>query len=179
MYEIGFIFLKTVLYILLCVGVVGLVLNLIKIFIYKENTMSEEMREQINKIKNFGQFLNEDVNKNITLYHGSDELFSEFELNSDKSDGFNAFGDGVYFVDKFDEAKTYGSYVYEVRVNIRKIFDIDKNYNKWENMKDNNDDYTQDLVNLGYDAIKLDKNWFKIYVIFNVDNIKIINISNT
>ena len=29
------------------------------IFIYKDKTMSKEMREQINKVKNFGQFLNE------------------------------------------------------------------------------------------------------------------------
>jgi uncharacterized protein YllA (UPF0747 family) len=36
----------------------GLKFNFL-IFIYKDKTMSKEMREQINKVKNFGQFLNE------------------------------------------------------------------------------------------------------------------------
>jgi len=53
------------LYKLLCVCVVDLSLNLIRIYLYKENTMSKEMREHINKVKNFGQFLNETIKNEI------------------------------------------------------------------------------------------------------------------
>ena len=45
---------------LLCVGVVGLTINF-EIFIYKLNNMSKEMREQIDKIKKFGEFCNENI----------------------------------------------------------------------------------------------------------------------
>jgi len=76
-YEIGFIFLKTVLYTLLCVGVVSLSLNLIWVYLYIKKIMSEEMRKQIDKIKNFGKFLNEDNKwKDVSFNHGNCDLYA-------------------------------------------------------------------------------------------------------
>jgi uncharacterized membrane protein YheB (UPF0754 family) len=46
----------------------GLKFNFL-ISIYKDKTMSKEMREQINKVKNFGQFLNENkYSENEVVY---------------------------------------------------------------------------------------------------------------
>jgi len=58
------------------------------IFIYKDKTMSKEMREQINKIKNFGQFLNENFTKGDLV-----ELKYHIENNEDD-------GEYGYSIDK-------------------------------------------------------------------------------
>jgi hypothetical protein len=42
--------------------------------------MSKEMREQINKVKNFGQFVNENINRSMDKWYlvkNGDEFFAE------------------------------------------------------------------------------------------------------
>jgi hypothetical protein len=52
------------------------------IFIYKDKTMSEEIRKMIDKIKNFKQFVNENINLNKKIvYHGGN-------LNNGEIDNF-------------------------------------------------------------------------------------------
>jgi len=45
--------------------------------------MSKEMREQIDRIKNWKQFLNENIenNSNDIWFHGSDNLFTDLKLS--------------------------------------------------------------------------------------------------
>ena len=56
------------------------------------------MREQINKIKNFGQFLNENIDKNEIIF--CDILDDELRVYVDKlRDLFSFVGDGIYDID--------------------------------------------------------------------------------
>ena len=104
-----------------------------EIFIYKENTMSKEMREQIDKIKNFGEFLNENNDKDITqflsnknyinqksklfLYHGTKIHPDNFSLRDDyNGEDVNMWSgdlpEGYLFLTTdIGEAKSYGQYI--------------------------------------------------------------------
>jgi len=55
-------------------------------------------------------------------YHGSNNYFSQFDLVSNKM--YNEIDLPVWFFTKdLDYAKSYGKYVYKVKLNIHKIFD--------------------------------------------------------
>jgi hypothetical protein len=66
-----------VVYHLLCVVIFWVELK-IYIFIYKNKTMSKEMREQINKIKRFGQLMNENRSGDKTIIN---LIFDENEVS--------------------------------------------------------------------------------------------------
>ena len=134
--------------------------------------MSKEMREQIDRVKNWKQFLNENELKYLTLYHGSDTIFDKF-ISKENVNGFNAFGDGIYFVDNINEAKDYGDYIYECEVYMNKIFDANKNIEFYNKIRDINMNTTPILINNGFDTLKINKNYYNIYVVFNINNIKI------
>jgi len=48
-------------------------------YLYIKKTMSKEMREQINKVKNFGQFLNESKLNRNQLYDIVEKYFNEHQ----------------------------------------------------------------------------------------------------
>jgi len=96
------------------------------IFIYKENIMSKEMRKQIDKIKNFGQFLNEryDINnlpKNIILLSMNLDVdggkFLLYDMESKKPIGVISFGIhptiNSYTVAGAYSENGYGAFLYE------------------------------------------------------------------
>ena len=74
-------------------GIISTNFNLF-IFIYKENIMSKEMRKQINKVKNFKHFLNEDkhyeiddklkfLKSYIHILKNSDDYVEKINLSGD------------------------------------------------------------------------------------------------
>ncbi len=84
--------------------------------------MSKEMREQIDKVKNWKQFLNEssiDIIQNIgikyskidAIYHCSDDFRHEFDLEYVKGGNRGIHGWGVYFSSNVYKASTYGDYM--------------------------------------------------------------------
>ena len=70
--------------------------------------MSKEMREQIDKIKNFGEFLNENDNSNIILYHGTNTNFNKFDIEKSGLIKNSDWGKGIYFTTDYETAKSYG-----------------------------------------------------------------------
>jgi len=90
--------------------------------------MSKEMREQINRVKNWKQFLNESVNS-IVFYHNSDYDFEKFlpQKKDDKlkrnylffSNDRNTFIDRKY------------TYTVQLRFNSNKIFNCYKHINNF------------------------------------------------
>lgn len=78
--------------------------------LYKENIMSKEMREMIDKVKSFNQFMNEHTlnENNIIVYHGTNKDFGDFDSNLQNSvTGFGDFGKGFYFTKSKGIAKYY------------------------------------------------------------------------
>ena len=82
-------------------------------------------------------------NSNEIYYHGSNNKFNEFELFNNKA--YKEFDIPVwYFTKDLDYAKTYGKYIYEVKLKINKTFntlisehyDLFLNYLKQENVSD-------------------------------------------
>ena len=137
--------------------------------------MSEDMRKIIDKVKNFKQFNENKDSKYLTLYHGSDEYFENFKLNK-KKDGFNAFGDGIYFVDNKNVANDYGEYIYKCEVLINKVFDADKNIEEYNRIREIDTNTTPILIRNGYDSLKINKNYFNIFIVFDVNSIKITSV---
>jgi hypothetical protein len=137
--------------------------------------MSKDIREMIDRVKNFKQFNESKNSKYLTLYHGSNEYFDNFKL-SKKEDGFNAFGDGIYFVDNKNEANVYGDYIYKCEVIINKVFDVDKNIEEYNRIKEIDFNTTPILIRNGYDSLKINKNYFNIFIVFDVNNIKITSV---
>ncbi len=114
------------------------------------------------------------------LYHGSDKYFDNFELRQKDSDGFNAFGHGLYFVDNISEASNYGKYIYECEVKTNNLFDAHKNIDLYFDMCDNimhdeNMDLTDILIKHGYDSLKINKNYYNVYVIYDKSQVRILN----
>lgn len=71
-------------------------------------------------LKKFKQFINENLNNNI-WYHGSNNEFSEFKLINNK--GYREFDLPVwYFTKNLKYAKTYGKFLYKVKLYINNIF---------------------------------------------------------
>ena len=108
--------------------------------------MSKEIRQMIDKVKNFKQFVNEqqetetNINNNfrkwfsgskvvykgkpLPVYHGSHSDFEEF------------MGD-TYFTDDYMNADGYagGEYVYEVFISIKNPLIIDAKDRKWDDIE--------------------------------------------
>jgi hypothetical protein len=63
--------------------------------------MSKDIREMIDKVKNFKQFVNESVGKNkIIAYHASPHFFDKFSTEfMGSGEGAQAYGWGLYFTD--------------------------------------------------------------------------------
>jgi len=81
--------------------------------------MSEDIRKMIDKVKNFKQFVNENLkNKrtNSTIwYHGSSSpklTINTIKINDNSSEMF--YGNGFYVASDINLAKRYGKYIYEV-----------------------------------------------------------------
>ena len=90
--------------------------------------MSKEMREMIDKIKSFNQFVNENIEDNSdTLYHGTDNKFEVFNDNKP-----------IFFVDDINIARTYGDYIIKAKINMDNPIELDFDgkstyhfYDKW------------------------------------------------
>ena len=129
-------------------------------------------------IKLFEEFKNV-----IIAYHGSDIEFTHFNndyLKSD-NDGFNAFGEGFYFIDNEQEASSYGTLVYECKLYLNNTFDIDTNIEYFDSLKEKYtpEEYTEILIEQGYDSITLEKSWNRLYVVFDSSDIQIIQTKHT
>jgi hypothetical protein len=121
----------------------------------------------------------EDFKSVIIAYHGSNEDFQHFNneyLKSEK-EGFNAFGEGFYFVDNEQEASNYGAYVYECELLLNNPFDIDENIDYFDSLKEKytSEEYTNILIEQGYDSITLEKSWNRLYVVFDSRNIQLLH----
>lgn len=106
-------------------------------------------------------------------YHGTNANFSEFKIIP-KEDGFNSFGEGVYFTDSQEKASNYGTNTIKVNILFDNIFDIDENLETYNELCES-DNFTQELVAQGYDGVKLNKDWQNIYVVFNTNQINILS----
>lgn len=131
-------------------------------------------------IKQYIEYIKENYDTK-KLYHGSDKYFDEFQFIvndiSDDEYSSNAFGHGLYFVDNISEASNYGEYIYECEVKMYNLFDANKNidlYFDMCDMRDENMDLTDVLIKHGYDSLKINKNYFSIYVIYDTIQIKIL-----
>lgn len=121
----------------------------------------------------YSEFISENHTDYIIAYHGSDYIFDKFEKKKNKDkEGFDPFGEGIYFVDNISEAKEYGKYVYKCKLYLNKIFDIDNNLKDWITISEK-DNFTNILINMGYDGVSLTKSFYKIYVVFDTKDIKI------
>lgn len=81
--------------------------------------MNKEIREMIDKVKNFKQFVNENIeNKrtNSTIwYHGSSSpklTINTIKINDNSPEMF--YGNAFYVASDINLAKKYGKYIYEV-----------------------------------------------------------------
>jgi hypothetical protein len=78
--------------------------------------MSKDIREMIDKVKNFKQFVNESINDKV-WYHGSNKpvkkfLFSLIGKNSERITNYHGYG--IYFIDDIERAKSYGGIITKV-----------------------------------------------------------------
>lgn len=91
------------------------------------------MREQIYRVKNWKEFLNEDVDNLTTLYHGSKFLFNKFDMSRiNTGQRSQDFGYGLYFTSNKDTAKFYANELSNIKTPIEKYNDIIKNNEKNE-----------------------------------------------
>jgi len=131
--------------------------------------MSEEIRKLIDRVKNFGQFLNEqqnnetNINDNfwkwfgnskvvdkqgnpIVVYHGTDNKFDVFRISK-----YGAMGSGIYLTTYKDIAKNHGKYLMELYVKIEDDTDgVIAGYEvvmkKPQNIKSIHNDGTWDII---------------------------------
>lgn len=84
------------------------------------------MREQINKIKNFRQFLNENISNKIIAYHISEYDFNKFN-SSEYIGNFGTVLDGSYFLSTMDGLDNFGSdgFIYTVELKPKQLFTFD------------------------------------------------------
>lgn len=115
----------------------------------------------------------DDNGEPLVCYHGTNIEFNIFEKQ--EIDGFNAFGEVFYFTDRLSDAESYGNYVKNVFLNLKSIYNIQKNLNN----------YQQDLlektsnIQNKYDGVEVYKNNTNIFVAFNPNQIKLADGSNT
>lgn len=94
--------------------------------------MSKEMREQIDRFKNWQQFLNENVenNSNDVWFHGSDNILTDLKLSQELKLDYKT-EDGAWLTSDKYQAGFYGKYIYQFDVSNLKILDKSK-MNKME-----------------------------------------------
>jgi len=81
--------------------------------------MGENINKFSDKLKNFNQFINENVGHDV-WYHGSNKpvdkfLFSLIGKNSDRITNYHGYG--IYFVDNIKTAKSYGDIIIKIVIN--------------------------------------------------------------
>lgn len=81
--------------------------------------MSKEIREWMDKVKNFRDFLNEDDVSDKIWYHGSNKpvkkfLYSLIGKNSERISNYHGYG--IYFISNIDRAKGYGDVITKVNI---------------------------------------------------------------
>lgn len=64
--------------------------------------------------------INENKNNIVVGFHGSNTKFDKFDVNT-LGTGNDEDGPGFYFFKDFDNAKNYGTYVYECRLDLNKV----------------------------------------------------------
>lgn len=138
--------------------------------------MSKEMREQIDRVKNWKEFLNENVNdftKNSVIkdvvYHGTWKRFDNFEKSSRGS-----YGKGFYFFKNEQSATAYGSIIMRCLIDIRNPFYLNENtFKEWSEKyySKNISKITEKLLVDGYDSVITENE----IVIFDNNRIKILN----
>lgn len=161
--------------------------------------MSKEIREQINKFKNFKQFLKESNDQTI-VYHVSPNKFDRFDLSriGDTTDN-GWFGWGIYFFEDKKDALDFSfrfneSNIYEVIVKLGKNLNLTdssipnnvkealREYNVivddiWDiqsfclEKDENSKIITKILIGLGYDSVRLGMMNSVEILIFNDENI--------
>jgi len=86
------------------------------------------MRNQIDKIKGFSQFINENVITNIVGYHTSENNFDIFDSSKDIGN-FGTVLDGSYFLSSITGLSNFGNYGVIYKVNIKPkclfLFDLE------------------------------------------------------
>jgi len=89
----------------------------------KENTMSKEMREQIDRVNNWRQFVNENnVETSNIWYHGSDKQMTELKLSQQLKLEYKT-EDGAWLTSDKHQAGFYGKYIYKFDCSNLKILD--------------------------------------------------------
>ena len=151
------------------------------IFIYKGNIMSKEMRKQINKVKNFGQFLNEElVNKS------SDDMKETILFHGTSLEHYNQIKNGKFKVNDFyvtDNEENAIEYAYQTTKNedINILIVINS-----EHLDGLLKDDIHDIDYTGGDNLKQDGQYVfngnikkSIHSIINIDNKNIIDTFKT
>ena len=138
--------------------------------------MSEDIRKMIDKVKNFKQFVNENVDdftKNSVIkdivYHGTWKRFYEFKKSSRGS-----YGKGFYFFKNEQSATAYGSIIMKCLIDIRNPFYLNQNtFKEWSEKyySKNISSITKKLKNDGYDSVITENE----IVVFDNNRIKILN----
>lgn len=126
--------------------------------------MSKEVREQINRVKNWKQSLNENVNnilKNVSekysnknvMYHCSDDFRYKFDLSYVKGEHRGIHGWGIYFASTVFKASNYGDYLTIVDKSNLKLLSFNETINDdfiqniKNNLDHNNFNSFRDLIN--------------------------------
>ena len=138
--------------------------------------MSKDIREMIDKVKNFKQFVNENIDnftKNSVIkdvvYHGTWKRFDSFEKSRRGS-----YGKGFYFFKNEHSATAYGSIIMRCLINIRNPFYLNENTLKgWSEKYYNKNisSITDKLKKDGYDGVITENE----IVVFDNTQIKILN----
>lgn len=138
-------------------------------------------------IKNFIEFITESKQQTIIVYHGSNNKFETFNDKHKGSRMGNSPSNmgGFFFTDNIEVAKSFGKYVYTVKLILNNPLIIDakkKDYSKFKHKLNDIVDTTDKNI---YDGILI-KNYRDSfhsepmistqYIVFNNKKIKILNI---
>ena len=162
------------------------------------------MREFIDKVKSFEQFINENVDNQTILYHASNNLFDKFELkqgyrthlfSSELTDAY-----AIFLTEDIEATKAFGDkYLYKCKINCKRTLDwreaLDIRTYEWVKKQFGNiipwettqywmlldDKRVMDYLKIrGIDCVIIDEigdhDRFVSYAVLNPDNIHIVEV---
>ena len=85
----------------------------------------KEIEEKEKEPKGFEESkIRNESGKLLTVYHGTNEVFEEFDIEKSGTKGNVAYGKGIYFTPEKEIANRFGKYTKEAYLNIKKPFVI-------------------------------------------------------
>lgn len=148
---------------------------------------SPETASKVVDFIDYNDLEKEYTNEPIVVYHGTTQNFTIFnkEKIGQREQGW--FGAGFYFGESKIKVKRYGNNIFTCFLNIRKPFyftgsqsefayKFDIDYHKNENFGEL---ITKKLIENGFDGLIIESVWGKEYIVFNPNQIKLADGSNT